>query len=134
MVTAQRPKFKTFWRCCRNCKRCAMISICVSLLLYLTVFGQTFLFLHETTVSDGEYYATSRIDHWREHISRDTYIFSLHVMDNLGTIRFVICDLLVKRRPKGVCCFFDANNTIIESSSFAYYRIPEFRTNNRQVE
>lgn len=113
----------------------------VLFLFYLTIFGHITSFLSTKMYrtyfigGDGRHYTQYRHDRWREFIPKDTYIFSMHFVESVPEVRFVVTDLLITRAPKMICCFY--NNTTMESSSktqATYYRMPEFRTFNRQVE
>lgn len=122
-------------------RKCIRIIGVVLLLFYLTIFGHitSLLSTRKCCISsidgDGKHYTQYRHDRWREFIPKDTYIFSVYFVESVPEVRFVVTDLLITRTPKIICCFY--NNKTMESSSETqakYYRMPEFRTLNRQVE
>ena len=122
-------------------RKCIRIIGVVLLLFYLTIFGHITSLLSTRKCciyfigGDGKHYTQYHHDRWREFIPKDTYIFSVHFIESVPEVRFVVTDLLITRTPKMICCFY--NNITMESSCethATYYRMPEFRTFNRQVE
>lgn len=124
-------------------KRCSHVQIIMMMtlfVLYMFGFGYIYngFFFKDCCSLDNFFrssgYADRRLDKWREFVTRDTYMYSVHVIKNLA--RFVICDLLVNRKPVAYCCYFDSNDTLLLNDSefqVQYFRIPEFRLNQRQV-
>ena len=124
--------------CEMKLRKCIRIIGVVLLLFYLTISGRITSLLSTRKFfigGDGKHYTQYRHDRWREFIPKDTYIFSMHFVESVPEVRFVVTDLLMTRTPKMICCFY--NNKTMESScetQATYYRMPEFRTFNRQVE
>lgn len=72
-------------------------------------------------------------DQWREFVANDTYVYSVHVIDSLRKVRFIVADLVECLERLGLCCYHDADNTVSSIALFKHYRVPELESDNRQV-
>lgn len=115
-------------------KKCFLLCTAVFYLAFLgNHFSYYYLYSLNVDRTDSRVPDGLRVDRWREFVPNDTFIYSVHGIDSFDRVRFVVADLTEKREQMGLCCFHNANKTIIRITLFKHYRIPELETENRQV-